>query len=457
MMEHQLNRIPTVDELHSQAPKLGITATSRTSPVTRITVTILVGISAGLGGMAVALLLHLIQHIAYAYSLGAIISSQSFLQGVSAVGSERRVMVMATCGLVAGCGWWSVCRFGAPLVSIKKAVESPGSRMPFATTTAHALLQIVTVALGSPLGREVAPREIGALFAGRISERAALSTADTKIMVACGAGAGLAAVYNVPLAGAFFTLEVLLNSMAPAAVIPALCTSAIATMVAWAGLGNVPQYSIPRFDITPSLVIMSVLCGPLFGLAGHWHAQLATAIRKRALRNWRMVAGCLAVFCLIGVLAIRFPQLLGNGKGPLQLGFDDNLPLHLTLSLLALKLLATTGSLWAGAEGGLLTPGMTIGALLATCFASIWNLALPPILPGAFAIVGATAFLTSSMRMPITAIALIFEFTHVGQNFFIPILFAVAGSHLIQIVHPAPGTLRSRFLMAFDFCLERRK
>lgn len=84
--------------------------------------------------------------------------------------------------------------------------------MPAGTTTIHALLQIVTVALGSPLGREVAPREMGALGAGMVARKLGLLADETRTLVACGAGAGLAAVYNVPLAGALFSLEVMLLS-----------------------------------------------------------------------------------------------------------------------------------------------------------------------------------------------------------------------------------------------------
>jgi H+/Cl- antiporter ClcA len=70
------------------------------------------------------------------------------------------------CGVVAGCGWYLLYRFARPLVSIEQAIIAHDPRMPRARTTAEALLQIVTVALGSPLGREVAPRQIGAMFAG---------------------------------------------------------------------------------------------------------------------------------------------------------------------------------------------------------------------------------------------------------------------------------------------------
>jgi H+/Cl- antiporter ClcA len=395
-------------------------------------VTVLTGIGAGLGGMSLALLLHAIQHVAYGYSLDEIIGPESFLQGVSAAPPQRRVLVLAICGFIAAGGWWLVYRFGRPLVSIGKAIKAEDPRMPILPTTAHALLQIITVALGSPLGREVAPREIGAMFAGWLSHYAGLTPAESRLMVACGAGAGLAAVYNVPLGGALFVLEVLIGSFSLPVVIPALATSVIAALVAWIGLGDETQYNVLHFKISPSLVVWSIVTGPIFGFAAYWFARLAVSARAHAPRDWRLLPWCLGVFLLIGLCAIPFPQLLGNGKGPIQLGFDNDLSLRLAASLLLLKVLATIGSLRAGAEGGLLTPSMAIGALLAILVGGLWNLGWlnvwPNVPSGAFAIIGAAAFLASSLKMPVTAIALIMEFTHVNHDFLVPILFAVAGS-----------------------------
>jgi len=360
-----------------------------------------------------------------------VIGQESFLQGVSAAPPTRRVLALATCGLVAGLGWWCLYRFGRPVVSIRKAVGAADPRIPVITTAAHALLQIITVALGSPLGREVAPREIGAALAGWLSNRAGLAAADSRIVVACGAGAGLAAVYNVPIGGALFVLEVLLGTFSLSAVVPAVVTSVIAALVARIGLGDASQYTVPPFPITPSLVVWSIAAGPVFGFAAYGFARLTSAARARAPRDWRLLVGCLGVFLVIGLLAIPFPQLLGNGKGPTQMGFDNDLSMGLAATLLLLKLLATTGSLRAGAEGGLLTPGLAIGALLALLVGGLWNLACPGVPPGAFAIVGAAAFLASSMKMPMTAIVLMVEFTRVDRDFLFPICCAVGGSFAV--------------------------
>jgi len=393
-----------------------------------LAITLLTGIGAGLGGMILALILHFVQHVAYGYSIGAVISQESFLQGVSESPPMRRVLVLIGCGLVAGVGWWVLYRYGRPLVSIRKAVRTPEEPMPLPETLCHTLLQIVTVGLGSPLGREVAPREAGAALAGWLSSRAGLAVEESRIIVACGAGAGLAAVYNVPLGGALFILEVLLGTFRLSAALPAIATSVIAALVAWIGLGDEVQYPVMAFAISPSLVVWSIATGPIFGVAAYGFMRMAATISAMAPQNWRLLPACLLAFTFIGLLATGFPQLLGNGKGPIQLGFANDLPIGLAATLLLLRLAVTMGALRAGAHGGLLTPSMTIGALLATVIGGLWTLAWPGDPSGAFAIIGATAFLASSMKMPLTAIALIVEFTHVSHDFLYPIFFAVAGS-----------------------------
>lgn len=397
-------------------------------PLAFALVTVLTGVGAGLGGMGLALLLHAVQHVAYGYSQGQWVGHESFLDGVSAASPLRRLAVLALCGAVAGLGWAALYRYGRPLVSIRKAVGSADPRMPLVSTTVHALLQIVTVALGSPLGREVAPREIGSLLAGRLAHRAGLTSADCRLMVACGAGAGLAAVYNVPLGGAVFVLEVLLGTFAPRALIVALVTSTIAAVVAWSGLGNEQQYVVPDFVSSGPLLVWAAVCGPLFGLAAWGFVKLTSSARSHAPRGLKLVAWSIVNFVAIGALVMVFPQLAGNGKGAASLSFGGDLAIGLAAVLLVLKVAIEASSLRAGAEGGLLTPGLTNGALLAVVLGGVWSMALPTLAPGACALIGAGAFLAASMQMPLTAVALIVEFTHANHNLLYPLLLAVAGS-----------------------------
>jgi H+/Cl- antiporter ClcA len=388
-------------------------------------VTLLVGIAGGVGGGSMALLLHFVQHVTYGYSLRDLVGPESFLQAVTAASPLHRMLVLTAGGLVAGLGWWAVYTRGAKLVGIK-AAAAKGEKMPYGSTTGHAVLQIVTVAMGSPLGREVAPREIAAILTQKITEWAGISGEHAKLLLGCGAGAGLAAVYNVPLGGAVFALEALLVRMDAKAILIALSTSCIAAVIAWAALGDAPQYHIPNFSLSMPLMALCLLSAPLIGLAGLGFNRLTAAARKTMRTDRRIIWRCLGVFLLIGVAATMFPQLPGNGRGPIQLGLESDISLHLGLALLALKVAAIGGALWAGAEGGVLTPSITVGALVSTLLALGWNAILPPIPPGAFALVGAAAFLGVSMEMPFTAVALMFGFTHVSQDFLVPLILTTA-------------------------------
>src|SRR5438093_12643774 len=95
-----------------------------TSSLTLAIIVGMIGLAAGLGGMALGMVLYVIQHIAYGYSVHAIISQESFLQGVSAASPERRVLALSACGFVAGCGWWAVRRFGSALVSMRESIHT---------------------------------------------------------------------------------------------------------------------------------------------------------------------------------------------------------------------------------------------------------------------------------------------------------------------------------------------
>ncbi|NPE55732.1 chloride channel protein [Dickeya dadantii] len=394
----------------------------------------LTGLLAGIGGMLLALLLHAIQHLAYGYSLDQIISEESFLQGVSAAEPARRFMALLIGGVVAGLGWYALYRYGRRLVSISSALQaekpaSPVNDMPVKETIIHALLQIITVALGSPLGREVAPRELGALAANHLSRALRMTPEDTRLLIACGAGGGLAAVYNVPLGGALFVVEVLLARVQVKTSLAALLTCSLAALVARAGLGDEYQYHLNLpLSVSGDLTVWALLTGPIFGVAAWLFVRLTRHARQHSPQNARLIITNLLNFTLLGLLVIILPQLAGNGKGPAELSFTSQLPVLLALLLLGCKVLVQWSSLRAGAQGGLLTPGLANGALLAVALGGVWSWFFPHNQPGAYAVIGAAAFLATSMRMPVTSLVLIMEFTRINNDFFVPMALCIAGA-----------------------------
>ena len=164
----------------------------------------LVGVAAGLGAAALSALIHGVEILAFGQGESAAL--RIVTDGTTPL---RRLLALMGGGALVTLGWWWLQTRGRPVVSVEAAVvaeTSAAARPPFPEGVIHALLQIVAVGIGAPVGREVAPRELGALFAGRIADALKIDDEMRRVLVACGAAAGLAGVYHVPFAGAIFAL-----------------------------------------------------------------------------------------------------------------------------------------------------------------------------------------------------------------------------------------------------------
>ncbi len=400
------------------------------APVTRLElgrlliVIVLVGVGAGIGGAALTLLLHMLQHLAFGYT------EATFLTGVEEASGARRVLMMTLGGLIVGLGWWWL-RSYRTVVTVTQGLRKSNPRLPLPTTTIDAVLQVVAVAFGGSLGREGAPRQLGAAIGAWVAARAGLTVKQQRMLLACGAGAGLAAVYNVPFGGALFTLEILLVSFAVGDVLAAVLTAAIATAVAWSVLSDQPTYIVEPFPMTAGLLIFSIFFGPIAGVAGALFTRLMNLAQAHPPQGWRLPVITTSVFAAVGVLAIAFPQLLGNGKGPAQLSFDGALTLPMFAALVLLKPVVTAACLASGATGGTLTPSLATGAMLGALTGGIWSTFLPGAPIGAFALIGAAAVLTTTHHAPLTAMVLVLELTHSGNALLVPIMIAVTSASVV--------------------------
>src|SRR6202012_6251439 len=149
-------------------------------------------------------------------------------------------------------------------------------RMPTLRTLGSAVLSVLIVGMGVSLGREGAPKQAGAVFANLFSDKERLSDEQRQLLVACGAGAGMGAAYGVPLGGALFAIEVMRGKLALRYVLPALVTSLIATAVSWLFLPDAPTYVIPAFSVTASVLVWTLIAGPLLGVASVGYVRMIT-------------------------------------------------------------------------------------------------------------------------------------------------------------------------------------
>lgn len=390
---------------------------------------VLSGLAAGIGGGLLMRLLHAVQHWAYSYNQ----KTGDFISAVGRASGERRLLMLVAAGVIAGSvrGALRLAK-GGHGGDLSESVWFHSGKLPLVRTLIRAVLSIVIVGLGVSLGREGALKQTGAAAASSLSDWFRLPAGQRRILVACAAGAGMAAAYNVPLGGALFALEVLLGNLTLPLLLPALATSFIATSVSWILLGDKTTYSTPAYTLHIPDIGWALLAGPIFGLLSFaWVRLIAWADLAKPSR-WKTVVAPVIVFAALGAIAIVFPQVLGNGKGLVQRVFLNQLSLDLLLPLFLLKMIAAPGCLSSGAPGGLFTPTMTVGALLGGLLGHLWATVLPAPELGVFAILGSVAMLAAATQGPISSIVMVIELTRHVDALIVPMMMIVVTASMVS-------------------------
>jgi H+/Cl- antiporter ClcA len=386
-----------------------------------------IGIGTGLSAIVLTLLLGWVQQIVWPGSAAGL------LDAVKAASAWHRVAALVAAGGLLSIGQMILVRVTSGNgIDITQAIWFAAGRLPALRTLGSAALSVVLVGMGVSLGREGAPKQFGAVIANAMSDRAGLSDAQRRLLVASGAGAGMAAAYGVPLGGALFALEVLRGELSLRLVLPALVTALIATEVSWLVLPDAPTYLIPQYGNSWSLFGWALLAGPVAGLVSVLYVRLIAFADRLRPQGWRKTVVPIGALGLVGVLSIGFPEILGNGKDIAQLAFVGQVAPTLLLALLFLKPLATAWCLGAGAPGGLFTPSLALGALLGGFLGYLWSYLLPTdIPPGLFAVLGAAAILAATTQGPLSAVVLMMELTSRDRSFIVPLLLAVSTATMV--------------------------
>ncbi len=385
------------------------------------TAVILTGVAAGLGGALLTAFLEEVQGLAWgAYEPSAL------GEAAAHVGPWRHVLLLVSAGLITGAGQWLLTRLpSGNSIETMAAIWFHAGRMPTVRTLGGAVLSIVIVGMGAPLGREGGPKHAGAAFGNVASSLQKLSDEQRRLIVAIGAGAGMAAVYSVPLGGALFALEVLRGALALRLVLPALAASTIATQVATVVIPNTPIYATPAYDVTPQTYLWAVLAAPIIGVWAVGFVRLIAWADRIRPSDWRRVVAPAIVFLAVGLISIPFPQVLGNGQDVAQLLFQLPMAPLALLVLLPIRPLCTVGSVASGAPGGLFTPSLAAGALAGSVLGSLWLSVVPHGDIGLFALLGAGAMVAATTQGPISTLVMMMELTGQARLFALPMLIVI--------------------------------
>ena len=383
----------------------------------------LAGVAAGLIGIAMALLLELFESLFYGVTHGGL------LERLAAAPPWRRTLAPALGGLVAGGLWWWLRATGGvadveSVVADRSGQAAP--RMGLARPFLDAVTQVLTVGAGNSVGREGAPRLAAGAVAARLATRLGIGGSEGAILIASAAGAGLAAMYNAPLGGAAYAVElVMVAGMRRRGALVAVPVCVIATLVSWLHSHGRPAFEVASQGLSSGTVLGLVLLVPVAAALGVGARRLWSWMLARRVRAVRWLPVAIGVAGLItGLVSLWVPAVVGNGRDAMEVALGAHVPedssgapgavLVMLLGIVTLKPVLTGLTLGAGATGGRLAPSLAVGSSAGAALAIALQAGGVETSISVLAMAGAGAVLATTQKAPVFGIVFTWELPRAG-------------------------------------------
>jgi CIC family chloride channel protein len=335
--------------------------------------------------------------------------------------TTQRLLVPTLGGLAAGLILYLGFRWIGPQGSsdLLEVVVAGDGRLPFRTESVKTASALVSIATGASIGREGGITQLSATLASKLGQIAKWPPYRLRLLVGCGAAAGISAAYNAPITGAVFASLIVLGNFSMNLFAPLVCASVVAATVSRSFFGIEPWYKVPQFPPTlpaqlPWFILLGVLCG---GVGALFLKFMRSGKEYFNQLKWPIYLKLLVAGLAVGLIAAAgFPGVCGNGyfvtNSVLHGDYDK---IHEALpqlgGLFLAKLLATAITVGAGTVGGVFTPTLFLGAAAGALFGIGlhdvgWAAGVPA---GAFGLAGMGATLAATTRSPLLAIIMAFE------------------------------------------------
>ncbi len=391
-----------------------------------IALSIVIGVSVGLGSLVFRFLIEGSRSLLFEGLAGEWGKSTHFLV----------ILIPAVGGLLVGPIIYFIAREakGHGVPEVMAAVALRGGIIRRRVALAKAVASAICIGSGGSAGREGPIVQIGSAMGSSIGQAVRVSTERLKVLVGCGAAAGIAAVFNAPIAGVMFALEVILGDWGIGTLSPVVLSSVLASVTARLALGDKVAFQVPGYNLVsaweiPIYFSLGILAGvvavlftrTLYKLEDFFESLRMPGYLKPALGG-----------VLVGATGFFFPQVFSDGYPAVNQALRAELGLLLAVALLFAKIGATSFTLGSGNSGGIFAPSLFIGAMLGAAVGNVANAFLPGVTasPGAYALVGMAALVGGTTHAPITAMLIIFEMTN-DYRIILPLMLASAVSTLV--------------------------
>ena len=304
---------------------------------------------------------------------------------------------------------------GHGVPEVIETVMARGGRMRSRVAVVKTLASAVTIGTGGSVGREGPVVQIGAAIGSGLGQLLRLPSEQLKTLAACGTAGGIAAIFNAPIAGAFFALEVITRDFAMRSFSPVILSSVLATVVSRAWFGDHPAFTVQPFELASALEMpLYAVLGLLCGTVGAWFVWTMDRFESWTAKlpvpkMWRPGLGGL----VLGGMVLLLPNLYGVGYATMDAALSGALPWRLLAVLVPMKILATSLTIASGGSGGVFLPSLYMGAMAG----GLYGMGVQALLPGvsahsgAYALIGMSGVLAAATHSPITAMILLIEIT----------------------------------------------
>lgn len=317
-----------------------------------------------------------------------------------------------------------------------EAVLTSRSRIEAKVAILKPLSAAIAIGTGGPFGAEGPIIQTGGAFGSLVGQLVSTTAAERKVLLACGAGAGMAATFNTPIAGVILAIELLLFEFRSRSFIPLAIACTLATSVRSVLLGQRSMFSMGNvnFDVLRGLPFYLVL-GILSGIVAIGFTKLLYWVEDQFDRLpindlWHPAVGALG----LGIIGFFVPRVLGVGYDTISDILNNNLALKLLIVIAVFKALALVISLGSGTSGGLLAPMFMSSAALGGAFAIVVNMIFPSahLSPGAYALVAMAAVFGAASRATFAFIVFAFEITR-DYNAILPLMLSCVIADMIAL------------------------
>ncbi|RXZ32511.1 voltage-gated chloride channel ClcB [Oxalobacteraceae bacterium CAVE-383] len=343
----------------------------------------------------------------------------SFVDMADSFAWPARILVPAAGGVAAGAllVWAERCSRSSKTANADymEAVSIGDGSIPVRQTLIRSLSSLVTIGSGGSIGREGSMVQLAALGASGLGRFARFPAARLRLLVACGAAAGIAAAYNAPIAGAFFVSEIVLGAIVMKNFGPVVVAAVVSNITMRSLPGYMPVFAMPEFpEIRGVEIPLFVVLGLAAGILAPQFLRLLQLSREQFRKTGlplplRLGLGGL----LMGLVSVQAPQVWGNGYSVVNSLLHTDWLWWSVLAIVLFKVAATALTVGSGAVGGIFTPTLFVGAALGILFGQGVHLLWPAATsaPFAYAMVGMGAFLAAATSAPLMAMLMIFEMT----------------------------------------------